>query len=108
ATLEHGDASGGRAQLESLLAQDSLYAGRRDAERALAGQALDDGRWDDAFARYSHAGADWQREHDELVELLAPAAATDLWQAWEHDRSEADALVLDGMPAESLTECLAL
>ena len=108
ATLEHGDARGGRSQLESLLAQDSLYAGRRDAERALAGQALDDGRWDDAFTRYAHTDADWQREHEQLVQLLAPAAAAGLWQAWEHDRSEADALVLDGMPAEELTECLAL
>jgi TolA-binding protein len=108
ATLERGDAASGRSQLEALLAEDSVYAGRREAEQALAGQALDQGRWDDALVDYAHADSEWVHERDQLRQLLAPDSAAGLWQAWEHDRSTAEALVLDGMPAEALTERLAL
>jgi outer membrane protein assembly factor BamD (BamD/ComL family) len=107
-TLERGDATSGREQLECLLAGDSAYAGRREVAQRLAGQALDEGRWDDALSHYSQADADWQHEREALRELLVPSAAATLWQAWTHDHSESDALVLDGLPAEALTEQLAL
>ena len=106
ATLEHGDASGATAQLEALRASAPGYANRREVAQVLAGQALDAQRWDEAYARYAAADSDWARERDALSARLAPDSAASLWRAWEHDRSVADALVLDGLPAEALTERL--
>lgn len=106
-SLERGDTAAAHAALVPLAA-DSGYSGRREASLTLAGQAMDAGHWDEAFTLYSHADTDWIRERDSLRSDLSPAQAEKLWSAWEHDRSLADALVLDGLPAESLTERLAL
>jgi outer membrane protein assembly factor BamD (BamD/ComL family) len=105
-TLEHGDANGAAAQLEALRASAPDYANRREVEQVLAGQAMDAEHWDDAFQRYAAADSDWARERAALTARLAPDSAASLWRAWEHDRSVADALVLDGLPAASLTERL--
>ena len=107
ATLERGDA-GTASALLAPLAADSGYSGRREAALTLAGQAMDQGHWDEAFSIYSRTDTDWIRERDSLRSDMSPATAARLWQSWDHDRSLADALVLDGMPAESLTERLAL
>lgn len=106
-TLERGGAAAARALLQPL-ALDTAYAGRREATLTLAGQAMDQGNWDLAFTLYAHADTEWIRERDVLRQDMAPSAAAGLWSAWEHDRSLASALVLDGMPAEALTERLAL
>lgn len=47
-TMERGDAARGAAMLDSLLAADPGYSGRREVWRALAGRALEEGRWEDA------------------------------------------------------------
>ncbi len=107
ATLESGDSTAGSAALERMLAEDTLYAGRREVAQALAGQALDRGRWVEAHARYAAADADWRRARESLRQKLAPEATASLWAAWESGHSLSGALMLDGLPAAALTEQLA-
>ena len=106
ATLERGDAGSASAQLEALRASAPDYANRREVDQVLAGQAMDAQHWDEAFQRYAAADSDWARERDGLSARLTPDSAASLWRAWEHDRSIAEALVIDGLPAASLTERL--
>jgi hypothetical protein len=47
--IESGDAEGGRAILEALLAADSAYAGRREVLLVLGGQSLERGDWEQAI-----------------------------------------------------------
>jgi TolA-binding protein len=108
ATLERGDTTAGRDALLEVAECDTLYAGRREAMRTVAGLALDRGDWDQAFARYQAADADWQYERARLLSLLEPGAAGSLWRAWERDRSLAEVLVLDGLSAAALTERFAI
>jgi len=107
ATLERGDEAAGTAELRALLAADPGYDGRRDAELTLAGLAMDHERWDEALELYRNGDGDWTRQRDALRAWLSPDSAAALWRAWEHDRSAAPALVLDGLPSASLTELLA-
>ena len=107
ATLERGDAASASAQLEALRRDHPGYANRREVAQALAAQAMDAERWDEAYRRYAAADSDWAREREALTARLAPDSAASLWRAWEHDRSVAEALVLDGLPAAALTEQLA-
>jgi outer membrane protein assembly factor BamD (BamD/ComL family) len=106
ATLERGDVAGATAQLEVLRAAEPDYANRREVAQALAAQAMDGERWDEAYRRYAAADSDWVRERETFTVLLAPDSAASLWRAWAHDRSVSDALVLDGLPAAALTERL--
>ena len=108
ATLERGDTTAGRHALLEVADCDTLYAGRREAMRTVAGLALDRGDWDEAFSRYQDADADWHLERARLLTLMAPGASGGLWRAWERDRSLAEVLVLDGLSAAALTERLAV
>jgi outer membrane protein assembly factor BamD (BamD/ComL family) len=107
ATLERGDTTAGRHAILEVADCDSLYEGHREAMRTAAGLALDRGDWDEAFARYLAADADWQLDRARLLGFLAPGAAGSLWRTWERDRSLSDVLVLDGVSAASLAERLA-
>ncbi len=108
ATLERGDSTAGVASLERMLATDTLYAGRREVALAIAGRALDQGNWDEAYARYSAAEADWKAARETLQRQQSPEAVDSLWAAWERGHALSGALVLDGLAAASLTEQLAL
>ncbi len=108
AMLERGDVALAKVSLELLLAADSTYSGRREVLRTLGRMALDRGDWDAAYGRHLQGDAEWQRVRGSLRERLAPAASASLWEEWQHDRSLAGTLVLDGLAATSLDESLAL
>jgi tetratricopeptide (TPR) repeat protein len=107
AALERGGEDGGRALLEALAAGDSTYAGRREVWLALAGRALDDGRWEAAHVTYRQLDKDWAHHRDILQRLLAGAHHDSLWRAWESNSPLSPALVLDALPAERLAAGLA-
>ena len=108
ATLECGDLAEARTQLLALRSSDHAYANWREVEQVLAGMAMDAGHWDDAYERYAVADSDWAGDRDALMARLVADSAASLWRAWEHDRSVTRALVLDGLPADQLTEKLSL
>ena len=107
ATLERGDRAGGSLILGSLASGDTTYAARRDVGLALAGQALDDGRWGEAHQTYRRIDADWMRHREVLERLLARADHDSLWQAWESDSPLSPAITLDALPARLLADRLA-
>jgi TolA-binding protein len=105
--LERGDSTLGRRTLESLIADEPGYAGRREALLALAGLALDQGRWDDAQATYGRIERDWTQHADTLRRLMAYAAFDELWAAWEKDVDLPEALMIDAAPLERSADRLA-
>lgn len=107
AASERGDAVAATALLDSLIATAPGYPGRREVQAVLAGRAMDAGQWDEAMEHYGLANGDWIRTRETLRRSLSPDSTESLWNAWQRDRSLATSLVLDGMPAESLTEQLA-
>lgn len=108
ASLERGDEAAAALQLDSLARDRSAYPGRREVQSAIAGRAMDAGDWDIALEHYGLANGDWIQTRERLRRSLSPDSTAALWEAWTRDRSLAHSLVLDGMPAESLTEQLAL
>ena len=108
AALERGDASRGAAALDTLAITAPDYPGRREVQATIAGRAMDAGDWDRALEHYALANGDWIRTKETWRRLMSPDSTASLWAAWQHDRSLASSLVLDGLPAESLTEQLAL
>ncbi len=105
--LEHGEAEQGAQILESLLAGDSSYTDRREVRLALAGQALEQGRWDVALGTYRDIDQDWAHHRDALQHLLAEDSFDTLWSAWQSNLQFSEALVLDALPARMLAERLA-
>ncbi|HTK31960.1 MAG TPA: tetratricopeptide repeat protein [Candidatus Saccharimonadaceae bacterium] len=97
--LEHGDAAGGVALLDSLAAADTTYADRRGVLAALGGQALDAGRWVEAEARYDSANSDWNDERTTLDRLVSGGKFDDVWVAWQSDVPGGTTWPLDGRAA---------
>jgi hypothetical protein len=107
AALERGDSTSGAAGLGALAAGDSNYAARREVWLALAGQALDEGRWESAHLTYRQIDQDWAQHRDVLKRLLASADHDSLWRTWEANSALSPALMLDALPARMLAEGLA-
>lgn len=107
AALERGDTTSGAAILGALAARDSNYAARREVDLALAGQALDEGRWEAAHVTYQEIDKDWLQHRDVLKRLLASADHDSLWRTWEANSSLSPALMLDTRPAREQAEALA-
>ncbi len=107
ASLERGETGPGVSDLAALAAEDSNYAARREVWLALAGQALDEGRWEAAHGTYRQIDKDWADHRDILQRLLAGADHDSLWRAWESNSPLSPALMLDALPARMLAEGLA-
>jgi tetratricopeptide (TPR) repeat protein len=107
ATLERGDGPAGVSILAGLSADDTSYADRRDVWLALAGQDLDQGRWEAAHRTYRQIDQDWARHRDILQRLMAGADHDSLWRAWEANSALSPALMLDALPAQRLAAGLA-
>ena len=105
--LERGDSARGAAVLETLLADDSTYAARREVALALAGQALDQARWEAAEKRYRWIDQDWTRAHDRIQGLSAPDSLERLWADWGAYPGLHETLALDALPAGEVAGRLA-
>ena len=105
--LEHGEAAAGRAALESLLADDSTYTDRRQVRLALAGQALDQGRWESAHQIYRAIDSDWWQQHGLLAQLSSPCSLDTLWAAWGAEPARSGLMLLDARPARARARQLA-
>jgi len=105
--LERGEAGPGAVALESLLADDSTYGARREVMLALAGQALDQGRWEAAHQTYRAIDGDWGQERGTLERLLSAGSFDGLWSAWEAHPDLSGMVALDARPARLLAEELA-
>lgn len=93
--LESGDRTTGESDLSNLLERFGGYEDRREAMLALAGLALEDGVWRDAYARYLALDEAWRADANALEAIVAESAYTPLWDAWRRGR-DAGALLLDG------------
>ncbi len=107
ARLEDGRGAEGAADLESVLASDSTYGARREVWLALAGHALDEGRWAHARALYERADQDWDANRQSLQWELASGNFEARWKAWESGDPLSDALALDGVSAALFANALA-
>jgi TolA-binding protein len=85
ASLEQGDREKGRRALESLLADPLPLPERREAALRLAGLAMEESRYEDAYALYRSADADWTAARAELGSREDSAGAAAIWDAWEAD-----------------------
>jgi tetratricopeptide (TPR) repeat protein len=105
--LEAGNREDGTRMLESAQAGDSSGASWREVSMALAGQDLDQARWDAANQHYRGIDQDWARQRDTLVSALDQGSFDRLWQAWKAQPSLEGALMVDDLPARMLSDQLA-
>ena len=105
--LEAGERENGERLLQSAVRGDSSGTGWREASMALAGQDLDDARWEAAERRYHEIDSDWTSARDTLQNLLDSGSFDRLWRAWRAEPSLEGALVVDDLPARMLSEELA-
>ena len=105
--LEDGDRTSGRQWLEGELAADSSGAAWREVAMALAGQDLDDARWDSADHRYRQIDQDWNRQRDSLQAALQSGSFDRLWSSWKAQPGLDSVLVVDELPARLLADQLA-
>lgn len=107
ALLERGESARGRAVLGQVLAADSTYAGRREADLALAGDDLEHARWMDSWTRYQAIDRDWSARRATIDDGLASEQFDPWWQLWERDAARPDAIVLDAVRGDSLNVAVA-
>ena len=105
--LESGNREDGIRLLESAQAGDSSGSAWREVSMALAGQDLDQARWDAANQRYRSIDQDWERQRDSLASALGSGSIDRLWQAWKVQPSLEGTLVVDDLPALMLSDQLA-
>ncbi len=105
--LERGEGAAGEETLRALVHDDSLYVGRREVLLALAGHALETGRWEEAQADYAAVDRDWAAERDTLARLRTGEPPAALWSAWQ-SMGAGDAVVYDGAPLWSGGDSLAM
>jgi tetratricopeptide (TPR) repeat protein len=107
AALERGEVDEGRRILSDLLARDTAYAARREVRTALAGQAMDEGRWEAAHEGYREADRDRERGRETLVRVRSQDSFEELWSSWQADGLLSDALTLDPRPVQARARELA-
>src|SRR5262249_62321613 len=102
-----GDSTQGAAMLEALAHDDSNSVARREVWQALAGQALDQGSWENAYRIYREIDHDWALHRDILKRWLAAPDPDSLWRTWEGRSLAPPALLLDIVPGAMLARGLA-
>ncbi len=105
--MERGLIDQGAAVLESLLVADPGYASRREVHLALAGRALDRGRWNEAYDVYRKIDTDWVQHRDTLKGLVATADYESLWTSWATNPGLSEGIVLDAEATAKLAELMA-
>ena len=106
AAIEHGDRVTGGALLEDRATTTPGDPERREAMLALAGLAMDDGRWAAAESLYSGVERDRVAERDTLKRLADHDACATLWEWWR-EGGAATILPLDAAPYDSAARRLA-
>ncbi|MGH7741186.1 MAG: hypothetical protein ACRENS_04115, partial [Candidatus Eiseniibacteriota bacterium] len=105
--LESGERERGQQLLAAAQVSDSSGAAWRQVSMALAGQDLDDARWDAADQHYRQIDEDWSRQRDTLQSALDSGSFDRLWSAWKAQPSLDGALMVDELPARMLADRLA-
>ena len=107
AAIERGDSTQGAGVLQALAHDDSGYVARREVWQALAGQALDQGSWENAYRIYREIDHDWAMHRDILKRWLAAPDPDSLWRTWEGRSLAPPALLLDLPPGAAIARGLA-
>jgi len=100
--LERGDLEVGTRTLRGVLADDSLYAERREVAMRLAARAMDLGRWAEAESLYAATDGDWQGQRASLEQRLAAGDFGDLWAHWSAPAGPSSSLPLSGVLSDDL------